>query len=238
MKSGIFRKIKNAFVLGTVLAASVVTTGCKDAVIDGIAYKIEPNLETVRIQLNFAKTFQADIGGVYPIKHYGSIFLNPSTNTTPFNVGFDFNMNVVYDNDYVKMEPTDRLPGGQLLPLPADAQNRAMVRVDAYDSAKFTTAAYIDVLGKQWLGTAVSLKFIGKSWPSGVVVFKHFLDSKVAAAFYGPKLNKDGSLANPGGVAIFANVRALIDSAKTTKTGTDKGKVFKINLAEPDNTPR
>lgn len=206
----------------TILTAFVFLSGCKkSSLIGGFHAAVEPNLQTVAVQMDFAKSVHSDLGGSFAVKDYGTIEIEPSTSQTPFNVGFRLNLDIVNDQDYVEYTPTTVLPTGQPLPI---AQNRALAQVTLENdpSSNFDVYAYVDILNKEWLGMAMTLKFVDqKYFPVGLAVSKGFLKSKSGApmaygSIFGPTLNPDKTLKVPGGIAVFVNAKALIQqNAKT-----------------------
>jgi hypothetical protein len=195
-------------------------SGCQKSFISDVSFTVEPNIETATLLLNFAKDVQSDLGGSFPVKNYGTLELNPSTTTSPFSVGFRLNTNIFNDQEYVRLQPTLDLPNGQ--PIPA-LVNRALAQVKLKNqiNPNFDIYTYVDVVGREWLGVAVTLKYTNSIFPGGLAVSQNFLkDSKgnarAVAAIFGPKLDGNGNIAVPGGIALFANVRALIDDAKSS----------------------
>ena len=202
------------------LAISLGFTGCKtSSLIGGFEAKVEPNLETVKAQLNFGKDVVSDLGGTFAVKNYGLIEIEPSTPDSPFNVGFRLNLDIVNDQDYVEYEPTTLLPSGQPIPI---AINRAMaqVKLEKQINSNFDLYAYVDILGKEWVGIVMTLKFIdNRYFPPGLSVSKNFLKDKAGysrgvAAVFGPKVGDRNELLVPGGIAVFANLKSLIDEAR------------------------
>lgn len=201
------------------LALVLGATGCKKSLIAGFEGKVEPNLETVKVQMNFAEDVQSDLGGSFDVKHYGTIEVEPSTPDSPFNVGFRLNLDVVNDQDYVRYDPTTVLPSGQPIPV---AVNRAMAQVKLKNEVNqhFDVYAYVDILGREWVGMAMTLKFIdNRYFPAGLSVSKNFLKDKDGrargvGAVFGPKVDNNNNLLVPGGIAVFANAKALIDEAR------------------------
>lgn len=200
----------------TVLAGM---SGCKKSLIGGFAAKVEPNLETVKVQMNFSDDVQSDLGGSFAVKDYGTIEVEPSTPDSPFNVGFRLNMNIVNDQDYVRLDPTTTLPSGQPIPI---AVNRAMAQVKLKNEVNphFDVYAFVDIVGREWVGLAMTLKFIdNRYFPAGLSVSQNFLKDKQGrargvAAVFGPKVDENNHLLVPGGIAVFANIKALIDEAR------------------------
>src|SRR5262249_7527647 len=83
-------------------------------------------------------------------------------------------------------------------------------------SSKFDLYGYVDVLHTSWLGVAAMLSFIDpKYFPPGLSVSQVFIrddqgNPGIIRSVFGPNLNKDGTIARAGGIALFANVRQLI----------------------------
>lgn len=209
------------FVLSVLtLVLSFGFTGCKkNPLIGGFEAKVQPNLESVKAQLNFGKGVVSDLGGTFAVKDYGLIEIEPSTPDSPFNVGFRLNLDIVNDQDYVEFEPTTLLPSGQPIPI---AINRAMAQVKLENelNSNFDVYAYVDILGKEWVGMVMTLKFIdNRYFPPGLSVSKGFLKDKAGhprgvGAVFGPKVGRRNEVLVPGGIAVFANLKSLIDDAR------------------------
>lgn len=224
----------------TLASLSLGFSGCKsNPIIGGVSYSVEPNIETLKLELDFAKDIVSDLGGSFPIKDYGTIEVTPSTPDHPFSIGFRMNLDVLNDNDYVHYDPVTTLPSGQ--PLPIDGLNRAFaqVKLDNQINKHFDVYAYLDVAdnGKQWVGIAVLPDFMSsKYFPAGLVVTKNFLKdskgySRAVGTVFGPQTDANGNqVPMTGGFAIFANARALIGGSEMFTnplamqiTGFDKG---------------
>lgn len=201
------------------IALVLSATGCKKSLISGFEGKVEPNLETVKVKMNFSDDVHSDLGGTFEVKHYGTIEVEPSTPDAPFNVGFRLNLDIVNDQEYVRYDPTTTLPSGQPIPV---AVNRAMAQVKLKNEVNpnFDVYAYVDILGREWIGLAMTLKFIdNRYFPAGLSVSQNFLKDKDGrprgvGAVFGPKVDASNNLLVPGGIAIFANAKALVDEAR------------------------
>lgn len=208
------------------VVALALAVGCKKvsfSIIKGVGIEVPPNLESVKVRMDFSSDVQSDIGGVFPIKDYGQIELEPSTPTNPFNIGFRLNTSVFNEQDFVDLQAVTTLPSGQPFPFIVD---RALVQVKVKEqiSSKFDIYMFVDVMKAEWLGVALTLKFLdNKNFPVGLAVAQQFVPGKdgyarVAGEIFGPKVDEAGNLAVPGGIAVFANVRGLINDARTAST--------------------
>jgi hypothetical protein len=199
-------------------ASAFVTSGCKGVgglkLIDRVSFRPSPNLESVRVSLVFADTIKTNLTGGYPIKDYGSFFINPWTASEPFEVGFELNTNIVNDQDYIKLTPTEVLPNGVPIGL-----SYALVQVQAPHpiSPMVDIYGYVDVLRQAWLGVAGIFGFINNTYvPEGLSVTQVFLRDAnnkpgVIASVFGPSTGIDGTV-RPGGIALFANVKQLLSN--------------------------
>jgi hypothetical protein len=141
--------------------------------------------------------------------------VNPITASTPFEVGFRMDTDIFNDQDVVNIDPTTVLPNGANLPLQI---NNALVELSGQAPVheEFDIFGYVDVLAQEWLGTAMMFKFINQTFPAGMVLAQQFFVSDAGragavVAVFGPKLRADGSLERPGGMALFGNIRRLIE---------------------------
>ena len=228
------------FILGALTFAMLAFLpgfSCKQAsVIDGVAFKIDPNVQTAKVQLNFSSEVESDLGGTFDVKSgdrdYGTLEVEPSTSESPFNVGFRLNLEIVNDpafNKLVQLNPVLDLPSGQPIPIPNLNRAFAQVKMVNEINPNFDIYAYIDAAnnGREWVGVAMTLKFLNnKYFPAGLSVSKQFLKdsagrARAVGAVFGPKVDNNGNLVKAGGIALFANLKALIAGGKLE--GGDKG---------------
>ncbi len=213
----------NKSILTFLTCLLVLATGCnnENRIIDHVTFKPSDNLEVVRVSVVFTAKIQTDLAGGFPLKGYGYIFINPFTTAQPFEVGFDLDTAIVNDQDYVRLLPTTVLPNG--IPIGLD-RALAEVRGAKPISDKFDLYGYVDVLKAEWLGAAAIFSFLtDKYFPTGLSVNEVLLRDQdrnpaIIGSVFGPALNSDGTLARAGGIALFANVRKLIEE-HTLKPG-------------------
>lgn len=208
------------------VAAALGLAGCKEQnkIIEKVTFKPSENLEVVRVSLVFTPRIQSDLAGGFAVKHYGYLFINPYTASQRFEIGFDLNTAIVNEQDYVHLSPTTVLPNGMPIGLP-----HAVVEVRSPEpiSPKFDLYAYVDVLHLEWLGVAAMFSFVNDQYfPPGLSVNQAFLQDDqgrpgVIASVFGPTVASDGTLVRSGGIALFANVKRLIDHL-----GRDGGEIL------------
>ncbi len=227
-------------VLATTLlsAVAIFGTGCNSNVIDKVSFSVAPNLQSVRVALEFTSSIKTDIGGTYAVKNYGYLFAAPNTTDTPFTVGLDLNLEVVNDADYIHYTPTTTLPSGDPLP---SLINRALAQIQLEKPVgqKFDVYGFVDILGREWLGTAVIISIPELvNFPTGLAISQSFLKDKqgnprATAVVFAPRI-ENGKVIVPGGVAVFANVAALIKGGSTlflTSKGYDEKVFFNGDLS-------
>ncbi|HLD99721.1 MAG TPA: hypothetical protein VJB59_05645 [Bdellovibrionota bacterium] len=201
------------------IAAMVFSTGCKPKWIDHVAFKPSDDFKTARVSLVFKDNIQTNMAGVFQIKDYGYIFVNPYTPAQRFEVGFDLNLDIVTDQDYVSITPTEYLPNG--VPLGV-GYPLVELRSPEPISTSFDAFGYVDVSHAKWLGVATMFKFLNDEYfPQGLTISQVFeVDAAnrpaVIASVFGPTLNADGTLKRAGGIALLANVRQLIEQNRVS----------------------
>jgi hypothetical protein len=195
-------------------ALAIAAASCKPAAkyLEKVTFDINPELSRAQVALVFTDKVRSNFAADFAIKDYGNLFTTPfSEGVQPFRAGFDLNLAVLMDNDFIQMAPTTTLPNG--MPL---GTGGALVQVDAGSlgggSAEFF--GYVDIRELKWLGMASMVRLVDDNFPADLVLSQVFLrDSSgnpaVFASFFGPKLNTDGSVSLPGGFALFANTKAL-----------------------------
>ena len=220
LSSLIGQKSRTALVAIAALAAA----SCKPTAkyLDRVAFKIDPDLNTASVALVFSDKVRPNFSADFAIKDYGNLYTRPfSEGVQPFQAGLDLNLSILLDNEYVQMTPTYVLPNG--MPL---GTGGPLVQVGAggigNGSAEFF--GYLDIRELKWLGMSAMIRLVDENFPADIVISQVFLrdtagEPAVFASFFGPKLNADGSVARPGGFALFANTRALF-SAQGDRRGT------------------
>lgn len=218
----------NLFKLLAVLFTCLAAAGCKKtSIISGIDYEVRPNLETVKVAMNFANNIKTDLGGSFTVKDYGTLDVTPWTPTNPFSVGFTMNTNVLNDQDYVNFTPTTVLPNGDPLPIAAN-RAYAQVKLENPINKNFDVYAYVDAYQHEWFGVAVLLNVINdKYFPAGLTITTNFLKDKVGnargvGAFFGPAIDSNGKMTKSGGIAFFANIKALVAAQKANVKANEK----------------
>lgn len=212
-KQTALRWVTFAFFFGMAIALS--SCGKKNRLIDKFTVEPSENLETVRISLIFAKSVKSSLTGGFAIKEYGYIFMNPFTQTEPFEVGFNLNTQIFGDQDFALLKPTQLWPNGD-----PNGITEALVEVRAHNpvSPNFDIYGYVDLIPPlEWLGTAIILNFMNESiFPAGLKTVTQVLKKdhqgkpQIIGSVFSPTLNLDGSLKKPGGFALLANVNTLI----------------------------
>lgn len=221
---GVFMK-KTIITLAATLAFTALVSGCNTSIVDKVTVAVNPNLQSATISLLFNSSISPQFGGDYPVSTYGDAFVNEATATTPFTVGFDLNLSILNDQNYINLTPTTVLPTGTPIP---SVIGHPVAEVDLKNaiSPNYNVYAYVDVpttLTKgDWIGVAVILKVTNQYFPSGLSIAEDFLNDKngnpqASAIVFGPKLDPaTGDVLVPGGIAIFANVRDLITGQTAT----------------------
>lgn len=198
----------------TLILLVALSSSCKQSLIDHIDFKPSENLESLRVAVVFTKNLTVDFSGIFAIEPYGNAFVNPYTPTENFQVGFLLNTAIINDQNYIKLDPTDVLPNGV-----STGIGYAVVAVHAPKpiNEHYDIYAYVDVAKGAWLGSAVTFisPTANSELPSNVTITQGFLPdankkNQVLASFYSPKKGTDG-IATGGGIAVFANVKELLD---------------------------
>jgi len=229
---------RSILLIGTLVATlAVFGASCNNQgqnVLDHVAFTVSPNLDKVSVTMFFTNNIQTTTGADFPVKTYGDIFINPTTATTPMQLGFNLNTAIVNDQQYVTFTPTQTFPNGRPIGL-----NYPIVEIKADKpvSKNFDIFGYVDVLHGNWIGGAAILNFLDqKSFPAGLAINQVFLrDAKgnpeITGNVFGPTLNADGSLHVPGGISVFANIRSLVEhhalkAGQTTSFYPEKGLIL------------
>ncbi len=212
------------------LITLVPFVGCEIPKVGTLSYSIPSNLESLVVNLSLDPKFKADIGGSYNVKTYGTVEVSPSTESSPLKVGFVLDLDVLYDNEYVDLDPTTKLPNGQPIPNLVD---RALVQVKLNNvgNSKFDVYLYVDVLKKEWLGVALTLESsISKYFPAGLALSQSYKSkgkTVASGSVFGPKQNSPQN--KEAGIALFINVKAL----KNKRAPLDANELVFLNASKP-----
>ncbi len=230
------KKIASVTALAGVLM--IVGTGCskENKFIEKATFEISDTLENLRASLVFTNKVKAPFSGGFAVKQYGGVFINPYTTTTPFEAGFNLNLNIIYDQDYIHLAPTTTLPNGMPTGLPY-----AVVEVNLGEvwEDKLELLAYVDIRKGEWLGMAGLVSLIDENFPSGLVLSQVFLRDKtgrpaILGSFFGPYVNEQGQLLRAGGLALFANWKGIKDAIGMRRGKIDFFPEDKIVLSGPE----
>jgi hypothetical protein len=199
-----------ALVITVLTTLSVTLFGCNDLkIIDRARFQFSDNLEIAQFSLIFSNDIKGQFGGAFALKNYGDVFINPWTETAPFEVGFNLNWTtIVNEQDYVNVAPTLLLPNGE----PTDLSPLVEVRPEQPVNRNFNVYGYVDVANTSWLGVAVILDaFTSEIFPADLSIRNVFMrdsagNAIVFAKVFGPTATR------PGGIAAFANVRYLAEN--------------------------
>lgn len=215
---------KLALVLVT-LCVSFLLQACNSELLKKLDYSISPNLESVQVELNFTKLFNSTLDGKLNVKEYGNIFLTPAKKRNPFKIGFDLSPQLFSDPDILKLKTTTTLPTGKALP---STINRALVSLPLdSDNIDYSIFLYADTYGKEWVGVVVLLNdFQSRHLPRDYFVTQNYFKGsdgtyKASVVVFGPSYFNKLSVEMPAGIAIFANLPALMKLEK--KSGSDTG---------------
>ncbi|MGZ3698874.1 MAG: hypothetical protein ACXWPM_02515 [Bdellovibrionota bacterium] len=219
----------SALAVVATVAFSGALSGCDgtdSTLITGADISVSDNLEVVHVGAIFSSIVQSDLSGMWAVKDYGSLFITPYTNAHPFEIGFDLNTKILYDTDYadpVKFRPTEVLPNGAPIGI---SYALAEVKDASPISSKFDIYGYVDVAHQSWLGAAAIFTFLtDKYFPADLSLNKILKrdnsgNPSVIAYVFGPTLDGQGQLVRAGGIAIFANVKSLIQHTTTISQQT------------------
>jgi len=213
-----------------IVAGMMLSLGCKgttNSVIDHVTFKLGDNMESARVSVVFKDTVQSNMYGSFPLKDYGSIFVNPNIpGTQPLELGFELNTkDVMNDFEYAQITPTETLPNG--LPM---GLGYPIVEIRAAQpiSDNFDLYGYVDVLHAKWLGAAAMFKVMNDGGiPAGMALSMGFnpdAEGKpgILTSIYGPVLDNSGAIIRNGGIIVLANVRQMM-----SKENLSAGKEYK-----------
>ncbi len=204
---------------------SLQFAGCKSELLDKLEYTISPTQDSVQIELQFTKLFPSYFEGLYELKDYGNIFLSPYKKRNPFKIGFSLKPELFNDPDLLKLKTTTTLPTGKTLP---PTINRALVKSNLNsNNIDYSIYLYADTFGKEWAGVVILFnEYDSKHMPRDYFITQDYFkaadgSSRATVVVFGPTNINKLSVEMPAGIAIFANLPAMLKLEE--KSGTDTG---------------
>ncbi|OFZ20441.1 MAG: hypothetical protein A2X94_10520 [Bdellovibrionales bacterium GWB1_55_8] len=187
-------------------------TGCSKGMIDRVVVTPSATFDSVRVALFFKQDVQVLLAGTVPFNGYGFIYMNPSTPSSPFEMGFDFKTSISSDPGYVELTPTLYLPNGAPIGL-----TYPVVEIKGTQpiSPNFDLYGYVDVEKHAWFGTAAVFGMSENTEiPLGMTITQVFRRDQTGApalfaSVYGPTVGTSGEVKRAGGIAVFANIDYL-----------------------------
>jgi len=162
---------------------------------------------TQRIGLGLAGTFNIDVGGV----RYGSIRLEPETQSHGFRLGLDFDLGIFVPGTLGSFQQTSALPTGQLF---ASWVRSPMVdlKIPEANIPELGWDFYFGTQGRIAFGAAATITAINGNFPS-ISLDYAFRDSQgrliLGVQFYGPGRDAQGRSV-PGGIFLGTDLTDLL----------------------------
>ena len=175
------------------------------------------------LDIGFSQDFSLNLEITKTIKDYGAISFIPGAGDTGFSIRALLATKAWLD-DILTVNKTSRLPNGAPFPSYIGTQ---LSTFEFASESKFTGLLYLGTEPqKKYIGTTVALNFVSQNFPSGLTVSQRLFNGKneivgVATA-YGPLLDKDGKVVQPGGLFAAANLSTIfpgIGLASANKSG-------------------
>jgi hypothetical protein len=201
--------------------ALFLAAGCgSNPFIEKITVSPSETLEALKVTLVFRRSVRTELQGVFPFRDYGYVFLNPFTETKPFEIGFLLNASALDEGRFPSVEPTLFLPNG--MPHPVGYPLLSLGESDPEDGP-VDVYAYVDALRGRWAGAVAVFMFIGEgNFPDSLLISEGFLEDgsrvpRAHAMLFGPVLDDRGKVKAHGGIGIFANLKALMPKSRSTQ---------------------
>jgi xanthosine utilization system XapX-like protein len=225
------------FRLGLLVVFVLALMGCKSQqsnMIEKVTYRPSDDLQTITVSLLFKEDVQSNMDGeIYT--DYGVFFMKPYSIDEHFQIGFELDMDIFYDQEYVGLSPVMTLPNGLPIGIPYPVVE---VKSPTPIDPKFDMYGYVDVGHLSWLGVSTMFNFMNdENFPADLAITSVFLRDNegkpgIIASVFGPSLAQDGTLIRSGGISLFANVRQLI------KQWIDSGRSAEISVYPENKKPR
>lgn len=218
------------------VAAWVTLSGCGNKVIDHVTVTPSEDLQSLQVLMEFKPDVVVPLTGNFIIGNYGTLFMVASQGTQPFQLGFNLNRGVLTDPAYIGLRKTSLLPNGapSMLPYP-------VVEIKGTEpiSQNFDLYGYLDVDYLAWIGAAAIFDItasgdIGTGLALTQVFQRDALGNPtIYASIFGPSTTEQ----RKGGIALFANVKSLMDAYEQTgdlqaRTYKPEKKAYKHRIGE------
>ncbi len=193
------------------LLSSLFLTGCLDNYIEKVVFEPSADLTNIHFSLIFSDDVKIKYDKKFKIKDFGYVYLEKyRKNQNPFQIGVNLKTSIVNEQDYVNIQPTDKLPNNMSLPV---AFPMIAIRSNESLAPGFDFLAYIDVKYKSWIGVVALFDPTDESFPADLMLSQIFLRDQagnpaLVAQIFGPHQMADGTK-KQAGVALFGNFRAL-----------------------------
>jgi len=207
------------------LATGLLGAKCTaSSLTDGVTVNLNPDLSSLRVSLQFGDNVTANMMSTLQIKNFGYMFINPATNSSPLEIGFELVTSVFLDPEYLSLEEKDTMANGTPMP-----NGKPMIELSsgAINNDNVALYGYLDVADQEWAGAAGIFKFINSTnFPPGLVITQFYNPDEngkyqIIVSIMGAALNNDGTMKTPGGMSIFANVKNMI-----SRGGLEPGKDY------------
>ena len=162
------------------------------------------------LDVEFSQDFSLNLEITKAIKNYGAISFIPAEGNKGFSIRTTLSAGAWLDS-VLTIERTNRLPNGAPFPSYLGSE------LSKFEFAKTDQFKGLLYLGTQpqmkYLGAAIALDFVSAKFPAGVAISQGLFNKKNqrigVATVYGPLLDKDGKILQPGGLFAAANLSVL-----------------------------
>jgi hypothetical protein len=162
------------------------------------------------LDIGFSQDFSLNLEVTKTIKDYGAISFIPGIGDRGFTIRALLSAKAWVDG-VLTINKTNRLPNGSPFPSYIGTQ---LSTFEFVNEPKFSGLLYLGTEPqKKYIGTTVAMNFVSQNFPSGLAVSQRLLNNKgeivgVATA-YGPLLDKNGNVVQPGGLFAAANLSTI-----------------------------
>jgi hypothetical protein len=211
------------------IGCGLLLTSCSEVVTQ---FSVIVGNDEVTTQADFTPEFELNLTGSYDIDvqdiNYGQIYLNGSTETTPFQVGLTANLNSFTSDVWTGFEPVKTLPNGDAIPGWITPYELVQVDIPSFNE-HFDLYAYIGHQSPYYLGVAVTLNVFDNAYPTGLMVSQNFRQANNTwgtVTVFGPSFDDAGNVLTHGGLFFVATFDPLIPGVITVRDFNEKSLVF------------
>lgn len=183
--------------------------GDGESFIENIVYNVAE--EDVEVGVEFNDYLDIELETSIPIKKYGTLNFIPAGRRTGAILSFSLDMDVLEDDDIMKLKKTRHLPNGARMSSYIESD---LLWLDLKQKKSFDPSFYLGTeIDDFYVGAAIQFTFIDEDFPERLTITQRFRDAKGrlvgVMSIFGPRLKQDDTVKEHGGIFFATNATDL-----------------------------